>query len=196
MRAQRLLEARGGYAKGKHRRYAPEPRPEDPPTHPLQAWRYGMGANMAFWAEALYAVDRCDADLPTVEDLDMLFRVLLAGWDILYEPKAVVRHHHPHDMPSLRRSLRLFGMGHVAFLLKAAQQHPNLRPKALAEARHWLLSHQVRQRLLPALLHRPQSYAPSLVLAEICGGLEACLLFMLHALRTKASGPTASREDL
>ncbi len=131
---------------------------------------FGSGGNMAFRRSVLSSIGPFDELLPTAEDLDMFFRVVAAGYELVYEPAAAVRHHHVSSYRALRRRLYLWGWGYVAYLLKIACDQPGYRRKALAEIAAWL-PYQLRDRLWLHLRHRTEPFPLSLILAEIAGGL-------------------------
>lgn len=90
----------------------------------------GTGTNMAFDREVFAAVGGfapwLDAGTPTGGggDLDVLFRVLKAGWFSVYEPAAIVRHHHRNDWESLRAQLFSWGSAMAAHVLSNMQSDP------------------------------------------------------------------------
>ena len=51
------------------------------------------------------------------EDTYLFYKVLKAGYTIVYEPAAWVRHKHRRDLPGLRRQLFGYSKGHVAYHL-------------------------------------------------------------------------------
>jgi glycosyltransferase involved in cell wall biosynthesis len=66
----------------------------------LAPWNVGHGSSMSFRKTALDQLggfdDRCGAGAPlkSGEDIDINYRVLRSGHDIIYEPTAIVRHNH------------------------------------------------------------------------------------------------------
>ena len=61
------------------------------------------GANVAFRRQALNQVGSYDANCRSGEDQDMCLRIANAGWDLYFEPKAIVRH---KNKMTLRRFIR------------------------------------------------------------------------------------------
>jgi GT2 family glycosyltransferase len=116
--AQVWLEEYGGFHKGftqqvfdldGHRR--------DTPLYPYDSGQFGSGANMAFRTSTLrtmggFAVD-LGAGTPAHggEDLDVLRRVISAGHTIVYEPAALMWHHHRRSLKALRRQMYRYGVG-------------------------------------------------------------------------------------
>jgi GT2 family glycosyltransferase len=178
--AQQWLEARGGFARGFRRRlFAPQGEGLGP-VYPLQAWMFGTGANMAFRRSILQHIGPFAETLPTAEDLDIFYRVLRSGFQLLYEPAAVVRHRHPETLGDLRRRLFDWGWGYLAFLTQVACNDPPYRRRALLEMACWL-RYQVVQRLGGTLLNRSAPSLPlHLILTEIAGGLAGVPGYFIH----------------
>lgn len=97
-------------------------------VHGAQVWRIGAGANMAFRREVFERIGRFDERLGAgaagcSEDSELWYRLLAAGGTCLYEPRAVVSHHHRDDWPALRRQMRAYMRGHVAALFVQYDRH-------------------------------------------------------------------------
>lgn len=98
--------------------------PGAPALHPYAAGAFGVGANMAFRAEALRAVGGFDEALgagsPSAggEDLDIFVRMIRAGYAICQEPAAAALHEHRADLDDLRKQMRDYGKGLAAYLCK------------------------------------------------------------------------------
>lgn len=94
------------------------------PLYPYRIGLYGTGANAAFRTEKVRALGGYDETLgpgtPAKggEDIDLFLRVILAGWRLVYEPAAVVRHHHSSDYRALRRTVHGYGLGASAVMTK------------------------------------------------------------------------------
>jgi GT2 family glycosyltransferase len=103
---------------------------------PYSAGIFGTGANFAFDRALLRGIGGFDealgAGTPTRggEDLDMFVRVLRAGRALVYEPSAMVWHHHRADDDSLRRQMFSYGTGLTAYLTKLLLQ-PDTRGEVL-----------------------------------------------------------------
>lgn len=95
-------------------------------SHPFATGVMGTGANFALRRSSMADVGTFDVGLgagsPTRggEDLDMFLRVMLAGCAIIYEPAAIVWHHHRTDDGALRSQLFAYGLGLSAYLAKHA----------------------------------------------------------------------------
>ena len=106
--AQRLFEANGGFGRGSERIRLP--RDAGRPLHgrpaPLIAWAVsvGSGCSMAVRRDALIALGGFDEALdlgpalPGGGDHDALWRLLGAGFDVVYEPSALAFHEHRREL--------------------------------------------------------------------------------------------------
>jgi glycosyltransferase involved in cell wall biosynthesis len=128
-----LFEEVGGHSKG--RGFVRETFSKSGPQSPLYPLPpFGVGANMAFRRAALDRIGGFDVALgagtPTAggEDTLALTLVMLEGYEIAYEPAALMWHHHRQDMASLNRQLHGYSIGLTAFYA-ALLRH---RPSALA----------------------------------------------------------------
>jgi len=88
----------------------------------VPTWRIGAGANMAFRRSVFSRVGPFDQRLGAgaagcSEDSELWYRVLLAGGQCLYEPRAVVFHNHRADWSELTKQMRAYMEGHVAALI-------------------------------------------------------------------------------
>ena len=138
-----------------------------------EAGQLGTGANMAFRRAVFDAIGPFDPalDVGTVTngggDIEMLFRVVHAGWALSYTPAALVRHEHRRDRESLHRQLRNNGIGFSAYVVRSILAHPSER---LAFARvwlRWLLRWPVAR--LGRTLLRPGPVPRDLLAAELIG---------------------------
>ena len=132
-RAQALLEQYGGFARGFRRRaYALDAGPSDDPLFPYTAGRLGSGANMAFDTRLLRALGGFDPALGAGtparggDDLAAFVQVLLAGYQLVYEPAAIVRHRHRRDYAGLRAMAQGYGVGLGAYLSSIVASRPAL----------------------------------------------------------------------
>lgn len=134
---QAMLERRGGYAKGFTTKVFPAP----PGTSdagdrlfPFTAGRMGSGANMAFDADLLARLRGFDPALGpgtlarAGEDLLALFRAAAAGRRVVYQPDALVWHHHRRDPGALEAQALGYGIGLGAYLTSALVHEPQLIP--------------------------------------------------------------------
>jgi GT2 family glycosyltransferase len=76
--------------------------------HGAHVWKMGAGANMAFRRNLFERIGLFDERLGAgaagcSEDSELWYRMLANGGVCLYEPRAVVFHHHRRDLAGLRR---------------------------------------------------------------------------------------------
>lgn len=96
--------------------------------YPYSAGIFGTGANCAFDRSVLSTTGPFDEALGAGtktrggEDLDMFLRVLQTGSAVVYEPAAVVWHHHRADPEALLRQMFGYGSGMTAFIFKCIWQ--------------------------------------------------------------------------
>lgn len=105
---------------------------------PVHAGRVGAGANMIFRRERLAELgDPFPPDLDagtaaqTGGDLYALYRVLAAGYRVIYDPATYVFHRHRADGEALLATVRGYGIGASAFLTKALVEHGELASFAI-----------------------------------------------------------------
>jgi GT2 family glycosyltransferase len=109
---------------------------------------FGVGANMAFRREVLARVGGFDVALgagtlaQAGEDTLALTLALLAGYRIVYQPSAVMRHYHRSDLASLSRQMEGYSVGLTAFYAALLRRRPSallglalLLPRALSYLR-------------------------------------------------------------
>lgn len=129
--AQLWLERFAGYAKGfSQQRYDLLAHRRDDSLYPFDLGRFGSGANIAVRRSDFIALGGFDEALGRGtparggEDLDAFRRVLEAGGLLIYEPGAVVWHHHCRTEASLRAGAVADGIGLGATLTKWALENP------------------------------------------------------------------------
>ncbi len=134
--AEELFEQQGGHRLG--RGFAPERFSRAGPQNPLFPLPpFGTGANMAFRREALRTIGGFDVALGAgtctfaCEDTLAFTLTLLAGYDIAYEPSALMWHHHRPDMESLGRQLHGYSIGLTAFYAALLRHRPGVLPGLL-----------------------------------------------------------------
>jgi GT2 family glycosyltransferase len=134
--AQELFEQQGGHRLG--RGFAPERFSSSGPQNPLFPLPpFGTGANMAFRREVLRTIGGFDVALGAgtctfaCEDTLAFTLTLLAGYDIAYEPSALMWHHHRPDMESLGRQLHGYSIGLTAFYAALLRHRPGVLPGLL-----------------------------------------------------------------
>jgi glycosyltransferase involved in cell wall biosynthesis len=140
----------------------------------VQAFRLGVGTNMAFRRDALEAIDGFDPAIGVGTpsrgggDLEGLWRVLEAGYDVVYEPDALVRHIHRRTWPELVQQHRDFGTSYSTFLRRRrAENHPHAR----REFARWHYQRHLRGPI--GALRRRDRVLARLLLAEAAGSRRA-----------------------
>jgi len=173
--AQELFELYGGFIRGFERRVY-----DLTNFAPAGASSTGAGANMAFRRDLIVGMGLFDAELDmgtpslTGGDAYALYRILAAGYRVIYTPDAVNWHRHRKDRESLRRTLYGYGVGLYAFLMRAVVEHHDLQ--ALRVGMAWFREHHVR-KLFEALTLRPNHLPLDLVWAEIRGTFKAPIAY-------------------
>lgn len=173
-KAQILFERRGGFRRGFERtRYHGQERPGNP-LYPCGAGIFGAGANMAFRRDVLLELGGFDEaldtgpPLPGGGDLDIFYRVIRAGYPLVYEPQYLAFHRHRRELEGLRGQYRSWGLGFMAFVAKSYRADPEQRSK-FRWLIGWWFKDQLRQ-LLKSLLGR-HVLSPTMILAELWGGI-------------------------
>jgi GT2 family glycosyltransferase len=130
-KAQYWTERHGGFGKGLERRVFDLGEHRSPgPLFPFAAGSFGSGANMAFSHRALLDTGGFDGALGagTVarggDDLAAFVSVIQAGYQIVYEPQAVVWHHHRRGLDGMERQAYGYGVGLGAYLTKFLIEQP------------------------------------------------------------------------
>jgi GT2 family glycosyltransferase len=130
--AQRLFEANGGLARGRDCIRLPIDRKRPLHGRPgsLVAWatRIGVGCNLAVRRVVALELGGFDVALdlggvlPGGGDLDIVWRALVAGYETLYLPEAVVLHEHRREMEAVCDQIVGHQRALVAFLVKTSRR--------------------------------------------------------------------------
>jgi len=150
--SQLWVEQFGGFGKGftKNTFDLNKHRPQDL-LFPYTAGKFGSGANMAFRTSALRTIGGFDPALGAGtlsrggDDLAAFFEIINHGFKIIYEPAALVFHHHRRDYPSLHKQAYGYGVGLGAFLMKTLVEKPT-RIVELALKSPFGLSHFLKRQ--------------------------------------------------
>jgi GT2 family glycosyltransferase len=128
--AQQLFEAQGGFDRGATRIHMPYDA-DQMRMHglkaPLIAWSIaiGVGACMAVRRSALSTIGNFDqaldlgGALPGGGDVDVIWRSLDAGFEVVYEPQAIVLHEHRRDPEGVYAQILGHRRAEIAFLSKS-----------------------------------------------------------------------------
>jgi GT2 family glycosyltransferase len=155
---------------------------------PYSAGVYGSGNNMAFRVDWLQQHGAFDVALGagTVtrggEDIDAFLRVMLSGKAIVYEPRALVRHHARGDMDGLRTQMYGYGSGMCAVIVKHFVSSPRGAARILARVPAGL------KKLLDPGSDKNKSktsvFPAELARAELQGYAAGPALYLLSRLRS------------
>jgi GT2 family glycosyltransferase len=175
--AQILFEERGGFRRGFEKIRYGQILPSNT-LYPCGSGIFGAGCNMAFRREILLKLGGFDealdtgAPLPGGGDLDIFYRVIRAGYPLVYEPQYLVFHQHRREYEKLRRQYWSWGLGFMAFVVKSYQSDPPQRSK-LRRLVWWWLNYQL-ERFKNSLRGR-SPLPPGMILAELWGGVVGLL---------------------
>jgi len=147
--AQRLFEANGGFGRGDEEIRLPlhaGRRLHGLPA-PLVAWAVsiGCGASLAVRRRSALDIGGFDEaldlgpELPGGGDLDLLWRLLEAGWTVVYQPAALALHEHRKELEDLARQLSGHQRALVAFLVKSLWRAPRGRRAGIGGFLAWRL---------------------------------------------------------
>jgi GT2 family glycosyltransferase len=177
--AQRRFEEYGGLGRGYHRKVAGREWFNRYRKRAAPTWELGATANAAFRASIFADPDigmldeALGAGTPTgcSEDTYLFYKVLKAGFDIVYEPTAYVWHRHRRDDRSLRRQIYNYSKGHVAYHLLTLTNDHDLRglTDMFVRLPRWRL-HQM-SALAKRKVKGRRTYPLSLIVAEAAGNI-------------------------
>jgi glycosyltransferase involved in cell wall biosynthesis len=180
--AQAIFEYRGGFRRGFERVRYGQVMPGNR-LYPGGAGIFGAGANMAFRTDVIRRLGGFDealdtgAPLPGGGDLDMFYRIVRAGHPLVYEPRFLVFHQHRREMDALRSQYRRsWGFGFMCYVSKCLKTDPERRVNLTRLILWWFVNDlkdvvkQVRKRA-----RRERHVPPSIIVAELCGGVAGLL---------------------
>lgn len=172
--AQILFERAGGFEKSFETIRYGQTLPGNP-FYPCVGGKLGTGCNMAFLRKVALDLGGFDEaldtgpPLPGGGDSDMLYRIIRAGYPLIYEPRFMVFHRHRRGYEQLRRQYcRSWGQGLMAFVVKTYSSDVSQRPK-LRRLLLWWFGYKLHG--LSESLRGKHVLPPGLLLAELCGGI-------------------------
>jgi len=127
-------------------------RPRDP-LYPFRAPIFGAGMNMAFKTSILRELGGFDTALGigtathSGEDMAAYFEVILHGYQLAYEPGAMVYHNHRETYSELREQIYGCGVGCAAYLTRCLKENPRLLFRLLSK---------LPAGLVDSILHRSE----------------------------------------
>jgi glycosyltransferase involved in cell wall biosynthesis len=197
----RLFEASGGFGRGDRRLHLPPGAAARPPglPKPLAAWAFSVGAGVSLAVRRRFALDLGGFDealdmgavLPGGGDCDMLWRMLEAGHQVVYEPRVRAQHEHREDRRGAEQQILGHGRATVATLTKFVVVAPWRRKPPAAAFLAWRLAKPV-VRLVRRLVGRDPLPADLLarLIVECWRGLFAYpQALRLAATRRREFGP-------
>lgn len=165
--------------------------------HAVPTWRLGATANAAFRATIFshpqigLMDEALGPGMPSGvgEDTYLFYKVLKAGYTLVYEPTAYVWHKHRRDLPALRRQMYNYSKGHVAYHLTTLLRDHDLRAlRHLAiHMPRWHVKKIIRQ-IKYRLRGKRMDYPLSLTLLEIAGNLAGPWALWRSRRRVKREG--------
>lgn len=158
------------------------------PEMALAAGRVGAGANMALRRAVVALVGGFDEalDAGTLTrsggDTEMFARILLHGYQIIYDPMALSWHRHRRTWEALQHTAYGYGVGIFAFWTSLLLRERFL---GVLTAAWWYGWHYQLPQLGRALLRRPNSLPLALAWAELRGCLVGVPNYLLARRRLK-----------
>jgi GT2 family glycosyltransferase len=174
-RSQYLFEVYGGLGRGFDAREADMRWFRSFRRHAVPTWRLGATANAAF-RTAVFSHphiglmdEALGPGMPSGvgEDTYLFYRIIKAGYRLVYQPDAYVWHRHRRDMAGLRHQIYNYSKGHVAYQLTTLLRDRDLR--ALTRLLLALPRSQLKRSVLR--LCGKSDYPLSLILLETLGTL-------------------------
>jgi hypothetical protein len=196
---QRLFEQYGGLDRGAERRVVDGAWFHRCRTA-VPTWSLGATANAAFRA-AVFRDPRVGLmdealgpGMPSGvgEDSYLFYRVLKAGYTIVYEPAAWVRHKHRHELSALRRQIFGYSKGHVAHHLTTLVRDHDVR--SMINLLCLLPAHHLRRAVM-RVCGRSQ-YPLSLVALEVAGNLLGPWALWQSRRRVRREGRSGGPPDV
>ncbi|MEC4892423.1 MAG: glycosyltransferase family 2 protein [Oscillatoria sp. PMC 1051.18] len=195
--SQKLFEKYGGLGRGFEYFEVSSEWFERSPLHVVPTWELGGTANAAFRAKIFHdpEIGLMDETLgPGMpsgvgEDIYLFYKILKAGYTIIYEPTAYVWHRHRQDMSALRRQLYNYSKGFVSYQLTTLLRDRDWR--VLPNLFFYLPGYHLKR-----IYHRLRGwndYPISLSLLEITGNILGPLALWQSYQRVNQQGRTSSQ---
>jgi O-antigen biosynthesis protein len=190
--AQHLFEVYGAFNRGYEPFVADRAWFESSTLRPIPVWSLGGSGNAAFRAGIFNhpQIGMFDEALgpgtPTgsIEDLDMFYRVLKAGYTIIYEPKAYIFHKHRRSILELRQQIYNYAKGHVAYHLTTLIRDHDFR----ALVRLLIDLPLMRIKQVVGRFFVTKEYPLSMVLRDVAGNLAGPFALLRSRRRVRRLG--------
>jgi hypothetical protein len=135
------------------------------------------------------------------EDTYLFYKVVKAGYSLVYEPKAFVWHKHRPTMAALRRQIYNYSKGHVAYNLTTFRQDRDARGlwRVIVELPRWRLLQLLMysKDLLTGAVFRGQGRYPlRFILIETWGNLVGPWALWRSRQRVKREGRSQPYPDV
>jgi GT2 family glycosyltransferase len=159
---------------------------------PPSAGQAGAGASLGIRRSLAIALEVFDAELDAGTaaksggDAYALYRILRAGFTIVFNPRAIAWHRHRTSHIELENMLHGYSVGLYCMLLRALLRDRD--PEALLVGLFWFRQHHLRE-LWRALRHVPNSRPLDLIVREIRGVFDAPLAYWRCRRREWRLGP-------
>jgi glycosyltransferase involved in cell wall biosynthesis len=159
---------------------------------PSGAGRAGAGASMG--VRRSLAIDMklfdCELDCGTPSysggDFYAFYRLIRAGYSIVYWPEAIAWHRHRQTYADLKTMLFGYGVGVYCVLLRCLLEHHDT--DALLLGLNWFRQYHLRE-FLRGLLKKPDARPLGLILSEIRGVFHAPAAYRTVRGRERKLGP-------
>jgi GT2 family glycosyltransferase len=192
--AQRTFEAYGGLGRG-FKAWRVDGDWFERGRRSVPTWQLGCTANAAFRAcifndPAVGVMDEAlGAGTPTgcSEDTYVFYRVLKAGFEIVYEPQAYVWHRHRSTRAALKKQIYAYSKGHVAYHLTTWLRDGDVRGLVR-------IVYELPQTYMRRTYHRLRGwsdYPMSLIALEILGNMAGPYALWQSRRRVRRLGPSA-----
>ncbi len=171
--AQIIFERRGGFRRGFEKIRYGQSLPGNS-CYPCGAGIFGAGCNMTFQRHVLLEIGGFDEALDTGKplpgggDLDIFYRVIRAGYPLIYEPTYLIYHQHRQTMEQLQHQYWTWGLGFMAFTVKSFRHDPTYR-RQIFQLVTWWFRYQAGE--LIQSLSDQSALPPRMALSELWGGI-------------------------
>lgn len=162
--------------------------------NPLSTGQVGAGANMALRKSVQHLVgffdEALDAGTPTQSggDHEFFSRILLAGYQIIYEPEALSWHRHRRTWHETKKAIYGYGVGVYAYWTRIFFVEKELGILKLPYG--WFIYVQL-PNVIKSILRRPAATPLSLLFAELQGCLVGPWMYLVSKKQLKRKNKTS-----